>query len=201
MNAWCATVRVQCSTPLLRLPKPSRPRFEQCVHDDRFPCFRFMMRWLGQESTPNMRLKECVRARRIGKVTTNKGGRVVGELIGFCGVICSRCLCYLATREGNAEGLAEAARAWSETLGRSIRPDECFCDGCLPPGKGRLARYCDECSIRACCLRRNVPNCGHCMDFPCAEIRDFTASGPDKTIMSRLSDVRKKVTSGPHTPN
>ena len=94
------------------------------------------------------------------------------EMIACCGLVCTECPGYIATRENDPEKIAATARAWSKEHGREVRPEDVWCDGCLVEGK--KCAHCSECAVRACCIGRGLDNCALCSEFSsCDTIRSF----------------------------
>lgn len=100
-------------------------------------------------------------------------------LIGCCGLVCSNCEGYLATRandEAWKERLAAHAR---EAYGQQDATTATVtCDGCQ--AGGRLCSYCHACEIRACAAAQGVPHCAACRAFEsCARIHQFMEMVPE----------------------
>jgi hypothetical protein len=92
------------------------------------------------------------------------------RMIAFCGLDCTTCSACLATQADDiAEKECVAARWRKETGEEEIDVDYVTCDGCLAFG-GQLGGHCRECKIRACAVVRGVENCGHCPNYPCANL-------------------------------
>jgi len=90
-------------------------------------------------------------------------------MIAFCGIVCTECPGYLATRENDEDKRKSVAELWSEQFGTAIRPGDVNCDGCLEHD-GRLFRLSLACPVRACGRMRKLPNCGHCGEYPCQKL-------------------------------
>jgi hypothetical protein len=96
----------------------------------------------------------------------------VQTLIGTCGIVCSDCGAYLATKHNDDALRKKTAEAWSKTYSVEIRPEDIECAGCVV-ATGKHFRHCGECGIRACGQAKGVGNCGHCPDYPCEQINSF----------------------------
>ncbi|TKJ29091.1 MAG: hypothetical protein CEE40_09545 [Chloroflexi bacterium B3_Chlor] len=91
------------------------------------------------------------------------------EMIAYCGIRCTECPAYLATRNDDDEERKRVAEMWSKQFGGDIRPEDIVCDGCLP-GHTQYFSYCFKCEIRACGLARGVVNCAHCDNYACDKL-------------------------------
>lgn len=94
------------------------------------------------------------------------------QLIGVCGIVCSECGAYLATKNNDEALRKKTAEEWSKMFGVDIKPESIDCVGCTTP-KGIHFSHCSECEIRACGQKKKVANCGHCPDYPCEKISGF----------------------------
>lgn len=99
------------------------------------------------------------------------------EMIAYCGLICTACDAYLATRTNDEARARATAAAWSKQFGIEVAVTDVWCDGCLVGG--RKCAHCGECEIRACASDRGVATCGLCDDYPCATLSGFLAMVPE----------------------
>jgi hypothetical protein len=94
-------------------------------------------------------------------------------MIAFCGVSCTDCQAYTATRAGDRDALEQVAAGWREYFDApELTVEDILCDGCLTRG-GRLTGYCRQCKIRACAMARGATNCAHCDEYACDELERF----------------------------
>ena len=91
-----------------------------------------------------------------------------GSLIVFCGLDCTECPAYNATKEDDTERLAELAKQWSTPETR-FEVRDLICDGCHSP---RTFKWCGECPIRLCGLDRGLENCAQCGDYHCEKLEE-----------------------------
>ena len=96
---------------------------------------------------------------------------MTGQLIGCCGLLCSRCPAFLATQANDVAKAEETARLWAREYGLEVAVEQVWCDGCT--GDGRKCAHCAECEIRSCALDRNLESCAGCLDYPCAQLTGF----------------------------
>jgi len=101
-------------------------------------------------------------------------------MIAYCGLNCSVCDAYLATKEDN-DGKREAtALKWSKMYKAEIKPGQINCDGCKSDGMKFV--HCNFCEIRQCCLSKNVDNCAACERYICDTLAKFIKLAPEAGI-------------------
>lgn len=111
-------------------------------------------------------------------VYVSLGGKDLKEMIAVCGLDCSKCGAFLATKENNDQKRAEVAQEWSRLFKGEIKPEDINCDGCHSDG-GRLLNYCKVCEIRECGKEKGLENCGYCGEYPCHKLDFIFSSAPD----------------------
>lgn len=104
----------------------------------------------------------------------------VPSLTAHCGLNCSTCKIFLATRENDAARKnalkEEIAAIILERYGRQMSVNQITdCDGCRAEG-GRLFSGCLECEIRKCAIEKKVESCAFCTDYPCENLHRFVLS-------------------------
>lgn len=101
------------------------------------------------------------------------------RIIAYCGLVCTDCPAYLATRANDREAVEKVAAEWrKEYNAPGITVDYVYCEGCTGEG-GRKCGHCAECGIRACGSARGVANCGCCPEYAsCEKIQGFFAMVP-----------------------
>jgi hypothetical protein len=110
----------------------------------------------------------------------------MAEMIAYCGLVCSKCPGYLATKDDDDEARRKIAAEWSKQFNSDIKPEHINCDGCA--AEGRHIPYCDVCEIRRCGVERHVENCAHCADYPCDNLEGFLARVP--AARAKLDGIR-----------
>jgi hypothetical protein len=122
----------------------------------------------------------------------------MNEMIAYCGLVCTNCPIYLATREKNkeiqAKMRAEIARICKELYGMNCKPEDINdCDGCLTED-GRLFFSCKDCLIRKCARDKKLENCAHCAEYACEKLQAFFISDPNAaTAKKRLDEIKSKI--------
>ena len=98
-------------------------------------------------------------------MSLNKKEVIMQKMIAHCGVECTKCVAFIATRENNDELRKKKAEEWSRQLNQKVLPESINCDGCL--SAGRHVSYCSMCKIKECCVERKVQNCAFCDNYIC----------------------------------
>lgn len=99
----------------------------------------------------------------------------ISTMAAFCGLNCSTCAIYMATRESDPakrrikrEEIAAIIRA---EYGKDYTAEQVTdCDGCRT-NTGRLFSGCTECQVRECARARKVDSCAFCPDYACDKLR------------------------------
>jgi len=111
------------------------------------------------------------------------------KMIAFCGLNCTVCPAFIATKENSNEKRKETAKAWS-TPEYTLKPEDINCDGCSTRS-GRMISFVKACDIRNCGMERKVENCALCTDYPCEKLEKSHERSPEARNM--LEDIRKQV--------
>jgi len=112
------------------------------------------------------------------------------KMVAYCGIVCSDCPAYIATRDNNDELRKETATKWSEEYKAEIKPEHVNCVGCVV-ADGVHVKHWDECGIRACGQAKGVENCGRCEDYVCEQLGKFLEMVPAAKVT--LDEMRKVV--------
>jgi hypothetical protein len=120
---------------------------------------------------------------------------MVSEILSYCGLVCTTCPIYLATREVNKEEQirkrTEIARICKEEYGMEYElSDITDCDGCHLEG-GRLFSGCNDCAIRECAKQKRNENCAYCSEYICKKLESFFIKDPSGK--TRLDEVRNRI--------
>jgi hypothetical protein len=107
-----------------------------------------------------------------------------------CGLLCSDCDSYNATKANDLEALQRVVEKWRvEYEAPDLTIATVACDGCLATA-GRLCGNCYECDIRACALGRGYENCAQCADYSCAKTERFFGIAPRaRAVLDELRAV------------
>jgi len=102
----------------------------------------------------------------------------MSDMIAFCGLRCTKCPAFLATKNNDDELRAKTASMYAEKFGFNLKPDEINCDGCHSEGE-RLISYCRTCDIRQCGREKGIENCTQCDEQPCEKLIRFHGFSPE----------------------
>jgi len=102
----------------------------------------------------------------------------MSNMIAFCGLNCTECPTFLATKNDDDEDRAKTAAMYAKKFGFDMKPEEINCDGCHSQ-TGKLISYCQTCSIRTCGQKKGVKNCSFCDEQPCEKLIKFHSFSPE----------------------
>ena len=102
----------------------------------------------------------------------------MSEMIAYCGLDCSQCPTFIATRNDDDAARERTAALYAQKFGMELKKEEINCDGCLSQG-GRKIGYCQVCEIRQCCLGKGLKHCVVCPEEPCAKLLRFHEFSPE----------------------
>ncbi|WP_347489805.1 DUF3795 domain-containing protein [Desulfoscipio sp. XC116] len=102
----------------------------------------------------------------------------MSKMIAYCGLICSNCPSFLATKNNDNAAREKTSALLAEKFGLDVKPEDINCDGCLTVGE-RLLDFCRTCGIRQCCSERGLENCALCDEQPCEKLISFHKFSPD----------------------
>ncbi|MFH1114114.1 MAG: DUF3795 domain-containing protein [Pseudomonadota bacterium] len=108
----------------------------------------------------------------------NDENHVTAELIAYCGLVCSECPTFLATKNDDDAARKQTAAMYAEKFGLDFEPADINCDGCKSE-TGKMISFCQVCEIRKCCRLKNLVNCASCWEQPCEILTTFHEFSPD----------------------
>lgn len=114
----------------------------------------------------------------------------MSQIIAYCGLVCSSCPVFLATKNDDDAARKETADFFSKKFGLDFKPEDVNCDGCLCEG-GRLIAHCSICEIRKCCREKGHKNCAVCKEQPCGHLSKFheLSSDAKASFEALLKDI------------
>jgi len=103
--------------------------------------------------------------------------------IAICGLDCSSCDAFIATKNDDNELRKKTAEKWAKDYNHSgLKAENIHCAGCLSQ-IGPVFQYCEMCEVRKCGFEKKVKNCGECDSYPCDKI----------TNLHKKTDMGKEV--------
>ena len=112
------------------------------------------------------------------------------KIIAHCGIVCSDCPTFKATRMNSDDERKRVAELWTKEYGHPFKPEDINCDGCTTRGT-RVFNYTGICEIRKCAQGRNLNNCAYCDDYKCERISKLHEQAPK--AKETLDQVRKSL--------
>jgi hypothetical protein len=121
--------------------------------------------------------------------------RPMSNILSYCGLVCTTCPVYVATREVNKEEQTrkriEIAKLCKEQYGMMYElSDITDCDGCCTESE-RIFSGCHNCAIRTCAKQKVVESCAYCSDYICQRLESFFVH--DSAAKIRLDEMRHKM--------
>lgn len=112
------------------------------------------------------------------------------DMIAYCGIDCSACPAYRATRADDDAKRTKVADFWSKMFGTKIEPSDINCDGCRQ-SEGRLFGHCKSCTVRLCAMEKGISSCGLCSDYSCETLDNLLAVIPREEPRKNLEAIKK----------
>lgn len=111
---------------------------------------------------------------------------MIGIDIGCCGLDCTKCRAYVATKKGDAAALAATAKLWSSEWEGTYRPEDIPCEGCHSE---RLHAFCARCPVRACAGGHGFGNCAACGEYPCGKLEKVWSGWVDSSPVKAKANL------------
>jgi hypothetical protein len=112
----------------------------------------------------------------------------MNKIIDYCGLVCSECPAFIATKNNDNAKRKETAELWSKQFGHAMKPEDINCEGCTP-ATGKKIGYSTICEIRKCGQEKKVVNCAYCVDYACEKLDNFFKMAP--VCQTNLDEVKK----------
>jgi hypothetical protein len=110
-------------------------------------------------------------------------------MLSRCGLVCTDCPAFIATREDDDDKRAAVARLWSKQFQMDIKPADVTCAGCLADGPH--SSYCRVCAIRRCAVDRGLETCARCTEYACETLEKVLVMEP--ACRQRLDAVKNRT--------
>lgn len=110
--------------------------------------------------------------------------------IGYCGIDCSRCDAYIATKNNDQKLFEKTAQLWSELNHAKITPDQLICEGCRYDGAKSF--FCGQlCEIRKCAAKKEYFTCAECSKMEeCETLKMIT--GDNQEAYKNLQELKNR---------
>lgn len=115
-------------------------------------------------------------------------GESMEKSITFCGLVCSQCPVYIATKTNHEELKEKLAIEYSTDTFEFVKEDM-NCTGCHSV-VGVNEKMCKECLMRKCGMHKSISHCAECNEYPCQYINSYVPTGSDNRKM--LDELVKK---------
>jgi hypothetical protein len=76
-----------------------------------------------------------------------KTAEQIEEMMAYCGLVCTECPTYKATKKNDNMARAKIAEEWSRQYQHTFKPDDINCNGCQAVDGVQIG-YCQVCEIR-----------------------------------------------------
>ncbi|MCK4404418.1 MAG: DUF3795 domain-containing protein [candidate division Zixibacteria bacterium] len=112
------------------------------------------------------------------------------RMIAFCGLVCSKCPAFIATKKNDDDERRKVAEMWSKEFKVDLKPEEINCDGCVVDSEN-LFSHTKVCEIRKCGKEKKVENCAYCDEYACEKLTNFFKMATE--AKTNLDEVRKNL--------
>jgi hypothetical protein len=110
------------------------------------------------------------------------------KIVSICGLVCSECGAFIATRTNDDKKRKEVAELWAKSYHVDLKPEDINCEGCTST-TGVVFSYPRVCEIRACGLKKALKNCASCPEYACEKLVKFFEMAP--MAKTTLEEIRK----------
>lgn len=111
----------------------------------------------------------------------------MSKIVAYCGLICNDCPAFIATENNDLEQKVKLSQEWSSP-NYKVSPEDVNCTGCHADSK-MVFKFCNECEIRICGVKKEIKNCGYCSEYPCSRLDIPFENTPENK--DRLDQIRK----------
>ena len=110
-------------------------------------------------------------------------------MVSCCGLLCSECGAFVATKNDDDAKRAEVAELWSKGYEVDLKPEDINCSGCLSDTEP-LFGHCKVCEVRKCAREKAIENCARCDEYACEQLKGIHKMAPD--AKERLDGIRSE---------
>jgi hypothetical protein len=98
-------------------------------------------------------------------------------MISYCGIDCSKCETFLATRTNSDKERKNIAEKCLVEHNVKLNLEEINCHGCKSD-KVKCSFAEDLCAIRKCNIEKSTPHCAACAEYKCDQLKKIIESAP-----------------------
>ena len=108
------------------------------------------------------------------------------KLIACCGLDCSACPAYIATKNDNDDLRKKTASGWGSDE-FPVSAEDINCAGCRD--EALRWKFCQACGVRTCATGQGFATCAECADFACEKLEGILQM-VGKEARARLEGLR-----------
>ncbi len=112
------------------------------------------------------------------------------KMMAYCGIVCTECNAYIATKNDDNELRKKVASEWSQP-DWPVEQADINCKGCKSIDEVHF-KFCSTCGVRACGSQRDVQTCAHCDDYGCDTLEEFLKM-TGETFREKLESIRSSL--------
>jgi len=113
------------------------------------------------------------------------------KMVGVCGIVCTECPAFQATKNDDSELRKQTAEKWSSDE-YPIKAEDVICYGCHITDK-KMMTFCAECKVRNCGLEKGLKNCAYCNEYPCEKLGELWHHLQLPEAKEMLDKIRKQL--------
>jgi hypothetical protein len=98
-------------------------------------------------------------------------------MIAYCGIDCSKCETFLATRVNSDTDRKKIVEKCLSEHHVKLKLEDINCHGCKS-NKVRCSFADDFCAIRKCNIEKSTPHCAACDEYKCDKLKKIIESAP-----------------------
>ncbi|MHA2117798.1 MAG: DUF3795 domain-containing protein [Candidatus Thorarchaeota archaeon] len=115
---------------------------------------------------------------------------MTAKMMAYCGIVCTECNAFIATKNDDNELRKKAANEWSSP-DWPVDSEDINCQGCKSTGDVHF-KFCSTCGVRACGSQRDVQTCAHCDEYGCDTLEEFLKM-TGETFREKLEAIRSRL--------
>lgn len=121
-------------------------------------------------------------------------------IIGACGIVCSKCEAFIATKNYDVALADKTAKQWAQQFAADIKRDDIWCTGCMTAGERKCCHCASTCDIKKCVAEKGLSTCADCGEYVCDTLEGFYKFfpgevSPPRIVLDGLVKARKAMES------